>query len=247
MELKKLNMHEVLRACPSRAVSRRETPKRVLMQRTGNLPYKHIGDYPECFSFKCHLHFKTQSLVSPPMLTGNDLETEEAGRLSFRAPCALDGPELYALVKRCKPLDVNSRYCYIILCEHFSSTCVVAEKNKKVIGFITAYIPPERRDTLFVWQVAVDNHMRGQGVAKQMLRNLLSRRNLKRIHFIEATVNPSNNASRSLFTSLSNAANCLIDEDLIFPATMFGDGAHEQENLIRVGPINSVGKTLIGE
>jgi len=34
--------------------------------------------------------------------------------------------------------------------------------------------------------------------------------------------------------------------ELIFPARLFGEGRYEQENLISVGPINPVGKTLIG-
>ncbi|MFQ5344901.1 MAG: diaminobutyrate acetyltransferase [Mariprofundus sp.] len=179
------------------------------------------------------------------MLTGNDLETKEAGRLSFRTPVAADGPAIHALVERCKPLDVNSRYCYLILCEHFASTCVVAEYDGNIVGFITAYVPPERRDTLFVWQVAVDARMRGQGLAKKMLRQLLGRRNLKRISFVEATVNPSNDASRSLFHSLARDCNCICDETALFAASLFGEGDHEQENLIRVGPVNPVSTTLI--
>jgi L-2,4-diaminobutyric acid acetyltransferase len=177
------------------------------------------------------------------MLTGNKLETKEAGRLSFRAPVANDGPVIHALVERCEPLDINSRYCYIILCEHFSSTCVVVEQDDDVVAVITAYIPPDRSDTLFVWQVAVDVRLRGQGLAKKMLNHLLQRNHLKHIQYVEATVNPSNDASRSIFKSLAKVSQCAIDEALIFPAQMFGQGNHEQENLIRVGPMGSVSKT----
>ncbi|MDQ6992611.1 MAG: diaminobutyrate acetyltransferase [Mariprofundus sp.] len=160
-----------------------------------------------------------------------------SNNLSFRNPVANDGPAMHALVERCKPLDVNSLYCYLILCEHFSSTCLVVEDNNEVVGFITAYIPPEKRDTLFVWQVAVDARLRGQGIAKKMIRTLLSRSNLMRTSYIEGTVNPSNEASRSLFKSLAKDCSCAFDEDLIFPAKMFGEGDHEQENLMRVGPV----------
>ena len=180
------------------------------------------------------------------MLTRNDLETKEAGRLSFRDPVANDGPAVHALIERCKPLDLNSRYCYLILCEHFPSTSVVVEEAGAVVAFISAYIPPERRDTLFVWQVAVDARLRGKGVARKMLRHLLSRPNLKRASYVEATVNPSNEASRSLFKALSRECSCTMSEQLLFPARMFGNEGHEQENLIRVGPIDSVSKTLIG-
>ncbi|MDX8410174.1 MAG: diaminobutyrate acetyltransferase [Mariprofundales bacterium] len=181
------------------------------------------------------------------MLTGNDLGTKEAGRLlnkhSFRSPVANDGLAMYALVERCKPLDVNSRYCYLILCEHFPSTCVVVEEDSEVVGFVTAYTPPEKQNTLFVWQVAVDARLRGQGLAKKMLKTLLSRPRLKRVSYIEATVNPSNEASRSLFKSLAKDCSCAFHEKLIFPASMFGQGNHEQENLMRLGPIDSASKS----
>ncbi|WP_238701344.1 diaminobutyrate acetyltransferase [Mariprofundus erugo] len=166
--------------------------------------------------------------------------------MSFRAPVAVDGPAMYALVERCPPLDLNSRYCYLILCDHFASTCVVAEQDREVLAFVTGYIPPDRRDTLFVWQVAVDHRLRGQGVAGKMLRSLLERRGLKRIRYVEATVNPSNDASRALFRALARESNCHFDESLLFDAALFGAGSHEQENLVRVGPLDAVSKTLIG-
>ena len=180
------------------------------------------------------------------MLTGTPLETREAGRLSFREPVADDGPGIYALVERSKPLDLNSRYCYLILCAHFSSTCVVVEQEGTIAAFMTAYILPEQRDTLFVWQIAVDAKMRGQGLAKKMLRRLLARPVLKGVRYIEATVNPSNDASRALFHSLARDCSVEVSETLLFGSDLFGAGDHEQENLIRVGPIGPVSKTMIG-
>jgi len=190
------------------------------------------------------------------MLTTN--QSKEAGRLSFRQPVAADGPAMHALVERCKPLDVNSRYCYLILCEHYSSSCIVAEMDGEVVAMMTAYVLPERRDTLFVWQIAVDARLRGRGVARKLFAHLLKRRNLMNITTIEATVNPSNDASRALFHSLAKACGCGVEETPLFEARLFdsagfdhagadhAEGEHEQENLIRVGPIYSVRKTLIG-
>jgi len=180
------------------------------------------------------------------MLSTTKSQSKEAGRLFFRQPNAGDGPAMYALVERCKPLDVNSRYCYLILCEHFSSTCVLAEIDGEVVGMLTAYVLPERRNTLFVWQVAVDERMRGQGLARKLFAHLLRRRNLKNINTIEATVNPSNDASRALFHALARECGCGVVESPLFDASLFGEEGHEAENLIRVGPIYSVRKTLIG-
>jgi len=169
------------------------------------------------------------------MLTGTHKETSKAGRLLFREPIANDGPALYELVQRCKPLDLNSRYCYLILCKHFSSTCVVAEHQGVVLGCMTAYVPPDQPDTLFVWQIAVDASLRGQGVAKRLLAEVLARPALQGIRFVEATVNPSNDASRNIFKSLARQYDCEINETLLFAEDLLGDGEHEQENLIRVG------------
>lgn len=180
------------------------------------------------------------------MLAKKTLQSKEAGRLLFRQPNAGDAPAMHALVERCKPLDVNSRYCYLVLCEHFSSTCILAEMDGEVVGMMTAYVVPERRDTLFVWQIAVDERLRGQGLARKLFAHLLKRRNLKNITIIEATVNPSNDASRALFRSLARECGCAVVESPLFAASLFGEEGHEAENLIRVGPIYSVRKTLIG-
>jgi L-2,4-diaminobutyric acid acetyltransferase len=134
------------------------------------------------------------------------------------------------------------------MCEHFSSTCVVAEKKSQpeseVVAFMTAYIPPEKPDTLFVWQVAVDASLRGQGIAKRLLADVLNRPAMQSIRFVEATVNPSNDASRNIFRSLAKQYQTDINEDLLFEASLLGDGDHEQENLVRVGPIFRKANTL---
>jgi len=174
------------------------------------------------------------------MLTGTDKATSKAGRLSLREPVTDDGPSVYALVEQCKPLDLNSRYCYLILCKHYSSTCVVAEQEGKLLACMTAYVPPDQPDTLFVWQIAVHEDVRGQGVAKRLLADVLARPALQNIRFVEATVNPSNDASRGLFRSLARQYASKVHESLLFATDLLGDADHEQENLIRVGPVELV-------
>jgi len=168
------------------------------------------------------------------------------GCLFFRTPVVNDAPAVHALLVRCGGMDINSRQSYLLLCEHFASTCVIGEQDGHIVAFISSYILPERHDTLFVWQLAVDQDLRGQGVAKKLFRHLLSRRNLKRIRYVEAMVNPSNKVARPLFQALAKECHCEMDGLMVFPAEMFGGGDHDKEYLIRVGPIGSVSKTLIG-
>ncbi|HKI61590.1 MAG TPA: diaminobutyrate acetyltransferase [Mariprofundaceae bacterium] len=181
------------------------------------------------------------------MPTGNVLlGTREAGSLFFRPPVAEDALSMHALVEQCGSLDINSPHCYLVLCEHFASTCVIVEVNGGLSAFIAAYIPPDRSDTLFIWQAAVDAALRGHGVAKRMIRHLLSRRNLKRVRFIEAMISPSDQASHSLFQALANECNSDMQETRRFSSAIFGKDDREPVDLIRVGPIDSVNKTLIG-
>jgi len=157
---------------------------------------------------------------------------------AFREPTVEDGPSIYDLVNRCKPLDVNSRYLYLLQCSHFANTCAVAESDGSVQAFISAYVLPDQPETLFVWQVAVDASLRGQGVAGRLLGHLLERPHLDGIHYVEATVNPSNNASRNLFASLARKHGCAMNESMLFEEKLLGDG-HEAEILLRVGSIEA--------
>ena len=156
----------------------------------------------------------------------------------FRQPTVEDGPFIFDLVVRSKPLDVNSRYLYLLQCSHFANTCAVMESDGFVQAFISAYVLPEQLNTLFIWQIAVDASQRGKGIGSQLVNHLLKRVHLSNIQYIEATVNPSNNASRNLFKSLARKSNCDIQESMLFEAELFGEDAHEAEMLIRVGPFN---------
>ena len=176
-------------------------------------------------------------LGSPAMLSK---QPKQVPSLAIRKPTVEDGPSIYDLVNRSKPLDVNSRYLYLLQCSHFANTCAVAESDGSVQAFISAYVPPEQPDTLFVWQVAVDTQLRGLGIAGKLISELLNRPHLGNIRFVEATVNPSNNASRNLFRSLAAKSGCEIQEEMMFPAEAFGSDAHEAEVLLRVGPIQSL-------
>lgn len=98
---------------------------------------------------------------------------------------------------------MNSVYGYLLLCLHHAPTCVVAEQDGAVVGFVLAYRPPMQPKVVFVWQVAVLWEARGLGLAKRMLKTLLERDACRQARFLETTVTPSNTASQALFRSLA--------------------------------------------
>ena len=91
----------------------------------------------------------------------------------MREPRQEDAVAVHDLIGRCEPLDENSLYCNLLQCRHFAETCVVAENDGGVVGFVSGYIPPRTSNTIFVWQVAVDETARGTGLGKKMLMELL--------------------------------------------------------------------------
>lgn len=162
----------------------------------------------------------------------------EAGTV-FRAPRREDGAAISRLIGNCPPLDTNSTYAYLLLCEHFSQTCVVAvDESGEIDGFVSAYIPPQKPDVLFVWQVAVDERARGSRLAARMLHALMWRCAAKPIRYIETTVGPDNVASRKTFEAVALAAEAPIAETALFDAALLGDDAHEDERLLRIGPFD---------
>ena len=94
---------------------------------------------------------------------------------SLRIPVVGDASALWRLVNDSGVLDPNSSYLYLLLCRDFAQSCVVAEQNSRIVGFVSAYRPPPRANVLFIWQVCVCNSARRQGVALQMLTGLIDR------------------------------------------------------------------------
>ncbi len=154
----------------------------------------------------------------------------------FREPRNSDGAAIYQLVRACPPLDLNSAYAYLLVCAHHAKTSIVAETPDGISGFVSAYRVPASPETLFVWQVAVAPVARGQGLALQMLEQLLARPALAGCHWLETTVTPSNKGSRRVFERLAMHLNARSEERDFFTAKDFEDPHHEPEMLIRIGP-----------
>lgn len=161
----------------------------------------------------------------------------DAAAITLRAPSAEDGAAVYDLIAQCPPLDTNSMYCNLLQSCHFSDTSVAAELDEEIVGFISGYILPKQPDTLFIWQVAVGEKARGQGLASRMLADILSRPTSQQIKYIETTITPDNRASWALFESLANKLNANLNRTVMFDRQQHFAGQHETEMLVKIGPI----------
>lgn len=163
----------------------------------------------------------------------------------LRPPTANDGASVFRLIGRCPPLDINSMYCNLLQCTHFAGTSVAAVQtvnsseelaSEALVGFISAYLVPEREDTLFIWQVAVDERTRGTGLAGSMLKHILGRPQCRHARYLETTITESNQASWGLFNGLAKKLGASLDKSVMFDRDMHLASEHDTEFLARIGP-----------
>jgi len=143
---------------------------------------------------------------------------------------------VWELVRASNALDLNSPYAYLLLCSDFAGTSVAADIDGEVVGFVGAYRPPARQSAIFVWQILVAEAGRGRGIATRMLSALLEAEGCAGVHYLEATVTPSNAPSRALFTRFARRRGVPCREQTAFAANLF-PGKHESEIRLVIGPL----------
>ncbi|MCW8355822.1 diaminobutyrate acetyltransferase [Marinomonas pontica] len=159
-------------------------------------------------------------------------------KIVFSAPSAADGMAIHQLVASCPPLDTNSVYCNLLQASHFSDTSIAARLvDGELVGFVSGYVIPNRPDTLFVWQVAVSEKARGQGLAKKMVSSLLERSSCSGVRFIETSITATNDGSWALFRRLADQLSTSLEESILFDKQDHFKGQHDTEHLVRIGPI----------
>ncbi|SKA70769.1 diaminobutyrate acetyltransferase [Enterovibrio nigricans] len=162
---------------------------------------------------------------------------KELDALVFRVPNKGDGIKINSLIANCPPLDENSSYCNFLQSSHFHKTCIVAENNGEIAGFISGYLKPDAPTELFVWQVAVSAASRGKGLAYRMLQQLLTRDNLSNVSAVETTITKSNDGSWNLFKKLDAAHGKRGSVSVFLDQEQHFKGHHDTEYLYRI-PLN---------
>lgn len=171
--------------------------------------------------------------------------------ITLRPPTVDDAAAMWSLAR--DAVDENSPYAYLMMCEYFAATCVVAHAGvddaaasaAPLVGFVTGFRPPDDPATTFVWQIVVGADARGTGLGGRMLDELVRRHRRGQqtmtdsAAYIEATVTPDNAASQRLFRSLARRHGTECVETPCFAAHQFpaDAGHHEPEIRFRIGPL----------
>lgn len=153
---------------------------------------------------------------------------------AITAPALGHGGGMWRVARDSGALDLNTSYAYLLFARDFAATSRVAVQDGQVVGFVTGYLRPDAPDRLFVWQVAVDEAMRGHRVAARMLDALIA--DHPAVRWVETTITDDNTASRRLFTSFAERHGTQLTTESLFEEHHFPDG-HEAEPLRLIGEI----------
>ncbi|APE44473.1 diaminobutyrate acetyltransferase [Sulfitobacter alexandrii] len=163
----------------------------------------------------------------------NETEARKDIAVTLRKPEADDGAAIWELVRDCKPLDENSIYANVIQADHFRDTCVLAEVDGEIIGWISGHMIPNE-DAFFVWQVAVSPKARGLGLGKKMLNELINRDETEDATELKTTITKDNDASWGLFRSFARQIGGTLDDEPHFERDTHFGGAQATEHLVTI-------------
>ncbi len=165
------------------------------------------------------------------MSKNSEIPRTEKPRL--RKPDATDGAAIWELVKDCKPLDENSMYCNLVQAEHFRDTCIVAELDGDIVGWISGHMIPDQ-DALFVWQVAVSSKARGLGLGKKMLLDLIERDACDGAAHLRTTITRDNDASWGLFRGFARSIGGTLTDTPHYTRDTHFEGRHDTEHMVSI-------------
>lgn len=162
-----------------------------------------------------------------------DSDKPHAKTPCLRKPNVTDGAGIWELVRSCKPLDENSMYCNLVQADHFRDTCIVAELDNKILGWVSGHMIPNV-DELFIWQVAVSPEVRGMGLGHKMLAHLITRDACNGAAYLKTTITKDNDASWALFHGFARGVGGALCHKPHFERNAHFDGLHNTEHLVTV-------------
>ncbi|HSN83364.1 MAG TPA: GNAT family N-acetyltransferase [Polyangiales bacterium] len=171
-----------------------------------------------------------------PHLNGHSRQDSLLVRI--RRPRAEEGSAIWDLVRRSEPVGPDARHVLPLLVSNFADTCLVAEIEGALVGFVGGYRTPTPPESVLVWQIDVDAGFREQGLGNALLHALIRCPGCAGVEYLEATVSSANVATRRLLAGFAR------DLDTACEVTEGASGsplasASDADEILRVGPIHT--------
>jgi L-2,4-diaminobutyric acid acetyltransferase len=200
-----------------------------------------VADLVKNFTLPVEISFDHRNITEhrkrgPMPTTEMKLVRKRQDEIVYRTPRSEDGENVWQLVSSCAPLDENSLYCNLLQCDHFGDTCIAAERRHDgaLVGWVSGYLIPDNPQTLFIWQVAVDETVQGTGVGKKMLNALLDCDACGDVRSLKTTITAENEASWGLFSSLARMRGGEMQREPHFRKDLHFGGRQATEHMVTI-------------
>jgi L-2,4-diaminobutyric acid acetyltransferase len=139
-------------------------------------------------------------------------KTNEENIMEIRNFANNDTKEIIELVSKSRPYVVPyNMYTYWILQNYYGSTCKVIQNDDRLLGYISA-IPSIDKNTLFIWQLCIDEEYRGKGLGTMLITSIISEANVLGYDNIQFSISETNIASQTLFKNFAEKSKSNIYE-----------------------------------
>jgi L-2,4-diaminobutyric acid acetyltransferase len=112
--------------------------------------------------------------------------------INIRTAYENDFLKIHKFVSNCKPLESYSEHFYKIVTRYFGNCCFIAENENKILGVIIGLASQVHNKTYFMWQIGVESSLKGDGIAKILLKKAEEEVKKLGCNRIELTVDPEN-------------------------------------------------------
>lgn len=116
-----------------------------------------------------------------------------------------------------------------------------------MVGWVSGYRPPSAPESLFLWQIAVAEQVRGKRLAARLIEQILARPQAAGVTHVTTTVTGDNQASWAVFEGLARKWAAPLRRSIRFEREAHFGGALPTEWEARIGPLPALGAAQEGE
>lgn len=166
----------------------------------------------------------------------NGQTREESLLVQIRRPRVEEGSAIWDLVCGAGSLDLDGRHVLPLLVSSFADTCLVAEADGALVGFVGGYRTATTPGSVLLWEIDVDAAFRRQGLGNALLHALIQCPSCADVEYLEAAVGSFNIAARRLLRGFARDLDTSCEMTL-GPLESSRSQGREGQDLLRVGPI----------
>ena len=116
--------------------------------------------------------------------------------------------EIMNLASKCNPIPIERDSIYHLFTRYFADTCLVAEKDNKIVGYILGFFSQQDKTVAYIHNICVSPDFRRKKIGSSLYQKFFQNMKKKKCQRVFLIINPVNRLSICYHESLGfNAVN----------------------------------------